>query len=56
MIKRMNRSEIPNTRAEFVSKWNTDNVFRCKAADAGFKVVFDNVIFPDGQVADKRMA
>ena len=56
MTKRIARNELPNTRAAFVEKWNTDNVFRCKAKDAGFNVLFDSVIFPDGRVADKRIA
>lgn len=54
--KRLNRNEIPNTRAAFVEKWNSDNVFRSKAKDAGFNVVFENVIFPDGKIADTRIA
>lgn len=56
MTIRMNRKDIPNTRKGFIEKWNTDNVFRCKAKDAGFNVIFDSVVFPDGRVADKRMA
>ena len=49
------RTDIPNTRAEFVAKWNKDAIFRAKAQLAGFNVLFDNVILPNGVVADKRV-
>jgi hypothetical protein len=38
-----------------VQKWNNDATFRVKAELAGFKVICDNVIFPDGKVADTRV-
>ena len=50
-MRSIKRNECPNTRAEFVEKWKTDNVFRARATAKGFKVMFDNVIFPDGRVA-----
>lgn len=50
-MRSITRNECPNTRAEFVAKWNTDHVFRARATARGFKVMFDNVIFPDGRVA-----
>ena len=52
---KLNRNECPNTRAEFVRKWNSDASFRIKAELAGFKVICENVIFPDGKVADTRV-
>ena len=52
---RLTRNECPNTRAEFIQKWNSDGVFRAKAQLAGFKVMFDNVIFPNGKVADSKV-
>jgi len=57
MIKnlKLTRTDCPNTRAEFVQKWNSDGVFRAKAQLAGFRVIFGNVIFPNGKVADARV-
>lgn len=52
---KLNRNECPNTRAEFVRKWNSDASFRIKAELAGFKVICENVIFPNGKVADTRV-
>lgn len=54
-IRRLNRSECPNTRVEFINKWNSDCVFRNRAKVMGFQVVFDNVIFPNGKVATPRV-
>ncbi len=53
---KLNRNECPNTRKAFVAKWNADGVFRAKAQLAGFRVIADNVIFPNGKVADTRVA
>lgn len=50
-MKRLTRSECPNTRVEFINKWNNDNLFRSKAKVMGFKVICGNVIFPTGKVA-----
>lgn len=50
-MKSLTRKECPNTRVEFVAKWNADPIFRAKAENKGFKVMFDNVIFPNGKVA-----
>ena len=50
-MRSITRNECPNTRAEFVTKWNTDHMFRARATARGFKVMFDNVIVPDGRVA-----
>lgn len=52
---KLTRNECPNTRAEFVRKWNSDASFRVKAELAGFKVICENVVFPDGKVADTRV-
>ena len=52
---KLTRNDCPNTRAEFVQKWNADGVFRAKAQLAGFKVICGNVIFPSGKVADTRV-
>lgn len=52
---KLNRNECPNTRAEFVRKWNSDASFRVKAELAGFKVICENVVFPNGKVADTRV-
>lgn len=52
---KLTRNECPNTRAEFVRKWNSDASFRVKAELAGFKVICENVIFPSGKVADTRV-
>ena len=50
-MRKLNRSECPNTRAEFVTKWNTSPIFKARAEYTGFKVMFNNVIFPNGKVA-----
>jgi hypothetical protein len=52
---KLTRNECPNTRAEFVRKWNSDASFRVKAELAGFKVICENVVFPNGKVADTRV-
>ena len=52
---KLTRNDCHNTRVEFVQKWNSDGCFRAKAQLAGFKVICENVIFPDGRVADTRV-
>ena len=52
---KLTRNDCPNTRAEFIQKWNSDKLFRTKAELAGFRVVFENVVFPSGKVADTRV-
>ena len=52
---KLTRNECPSTRAEFVRKWNSDASFRVKAELAGFKVICENVVFPNGKVADTRV-
>ena len=52
---KLTRNDCPNTRAEFVSKWNSDGAFKVKAQLAGFRVIADNVIFPSGKVATTRV-
>lgn len=53
---KLTRTDCPNTRAEFVQKWNSDGCFRAKAQLAGFRVICGNVIFPNGKVADTRVS
>lgn len=48
-------AETPKTRTEFVKKWNTDHAFKARAVYSGFNVIADNVIFPNGMVADKKI-
>jgi hypothetical protein len=52
---KLEKHEIPNTREGFVAKWQNDAIFRAKAQLAGYNVLFENVIFPDGRVADMRV-
>lgn len=52
---KLTRAEVPATRAGFVQKWNADAAFRAKAQLAGFNVLFENVILPNGVVADTRV-
>lgn len=55
-MKRLNRNEIPNTRAEFIKKWNADHIFRARALNMGFNVLFDRmVVFPNGEIANERV-
>ena len=54
-MRGITRAECPNTRAEFVAKWKADPIFRARAEIKGFKVMFDNVVFPDGKVATPRI-
>ena len=53
---KLTRNECPNTRKTFLAKWKTDGSFRVKAQLAGFRVIAENVIFPNGKVADTRIA
>ena len=53
---KLTRAECPNTRKAFVAKWKADGAFRAKAQLAGFRVIAENVIFPDGKVADTRIS
>lgn len=52
---KLTRNDCPNTRKAFLAKWKADGSFRVKAQLAGFRVIADNVIFPDGKVADTRV-
>ena len=52
-MRRLNRNEVPKTRAGFIEKWNSDRTFRAMAQNMGFNVVFDCVFFPNGMVANK---
>ena len=54
-MKKLTLAETPKTRTAFIAKWNADHVFRQKAKDMGFQVVFDTVIFPTGKVAGKNV-
>jgi hypothetical protein len=53
---KLTRNECPNTRKDFLAKWKSDGSFKAKAQLAGFCVIADNVIFPNGKVADTRVA
>lgn len=52
----MNKTEFysscPKTRAEFVAKFNADYRFRNYAKLFGFAVIGENVILPNGKVAN----
>lgn len=52
---KLTRNECPNTRKAFLAKWRADGSFRVKAQLAGFRVIAENVIFPNGKVADTRV-
>lgn len=55
-MTRLSRKECPNTRAEFIKKFNSDRIFRSRAENMGFTVIGENVIFPDGKmVANKHI-
>lgn len=45
----------PKTRVEFIKKYNTDRIFRNKVVCADIKIVGENVVFPNGQVADTHI-
>jgi len=55
----MNKTEFyrtcPKTRKEFITKYNSDYVFRNYATVYGFKVIGENVILPNGMVANTRV-
>lgn len=53
MTKQAFYRACPKTRKEFVSKYNTDRVFRNWAQVFGFAVMGENVIFPNGEVANR---
>ena len=55
MTKQKFYSQCPKTRAEFVKKYNTDDVFRNYAKVFGFAVLGENVLFPTGKVANARV-
>ena len=52
---KLTRNDCPNTRKAFLAKWRADGSFRVKAQLAGFRVIAENVIFPNGKVADTRV-
>lgn len=54
-MRKLTFAETPKTRAEFVNAWNSDHVFRARAEYTGFKVLFENVILPNGKVADAKV-
>lgn len=55
MTKQAFYRSCPKTRKEFVTKYNTDRVFRNWAQVFGFAVLGDNVILPNGMVANARV-
>ena len=56
IMRRLNRNEVPNTRVEFINKWNSDRIFKARATNMGFNVLFNKVVvFPDGKMADERV-
>lgn len=52
----MNKTQFykncPKTRKEFVVKFNNDYIFRNYAEMYGFRVIGENVILPNGMVAN----
>ena len=54
-MRKLKFEECPKTRAEFVRKYKEDNIFKAKAEYSGFKVIFDNVILPNGKVAPTNL-
>ena len=54
-MRGITRAECPNTRVEFVTKWKADPIFRARAEVKGFKVICENVIFPNGKVATPKI-
>ena len=54
-MKKLTFAEMPKTRVEFVSRWKADNIFRCRAEVMGFNVIFENVVFPNGNVATPKV-
>ena len=54
-MRKLKFEECPKTRAEFVRKYKEDNIFKAKAEYSGFKVIFDNVILPNGKVASASL-
>ena len=55
MTKQAFYRSCPKTRKEFVTKYNTDRVFRNWAQVFGFAVLGDNVIMPNGMVANTQV-
>ena len=55
MTKQAFYRSCPKTRKEFVTKYNTDRVFRNWAQVFGFAVLGDNVMLPNGMVANVRV-
>ena len=55
MTKQKFYASCPKTRKEFVRKYNADYVFRGHAQTFGFAVLGENVIFPNGMVANARV-
>lgn len=55
MTKQAFYRTCPKTRKEFVTKYNTDRVFRNWAQVFGFAVLGDNVMLPNGMVANARV-
>ena len=55
MTKQAFYRSCPKTRKEFVTKYNTDKVFRNWAQVFGFAVLGDNVIMPNGMVANAQV-
>jgi len=55
MTKQAFYKTCPKTRKEFVTKYNTDRVFRNWAQVFGFAVLGENVLLPNGMVANARV-
>lgn len=54
-MKRLTLAECPKTRKEFVEKMRNDRIFRQRAEIMGFALIGDNVVFPNGMVADTKV-
>ena len=44
----------PKTRPAFIAKYKTDYIFRNWCNVYGISVIGDNVLFPNGKIANKR--
>ena len=48
-------AETPKTRKAFIEKFKSDHIFKARAEYTGFRVIGENVIFPNGKVASPRV-
>lgn len=55
MLTRLKFEECPKTRKEFIEKCNNSPIFKARAEYTGFRILFNNILMPDGKIATVKV-